>query len=150
MAAAGSDAGHGRDVIGFERMLHAQQKPEPQNSEHTPPALPSLRALRSNHTFLRPGLLRFAPNDVSKFPYDTARPDCQRQYHTRLVSSESTSSNRLLIDAQERRSAYVIEVASLLASPAPLRVWIASLSLSSGAHSRDPLAPRNDATRVLV
>jgi len=24
-------------MIGFERMLHAQQKPQPQNSEHTPP-----------------------------------------------------------------------------------------------------------------
>jgi hypothetical protein len=27
-------------VIGFERMLHAQQKPKPQNSEHMPPARP--------------------------------------------------------------------------------------------------------------
>jgi hypothetical protein len=25
-------------VIGLERMLHAQQKPQPKNSEHTPPA----------------------------------------------------------------------------------------------------------------
>ena len=37
MAAARGDAGDGGDVIGLERMLHAQQKPQPQNSEHTPP-----------------------------------------------------------------------------------------------------------------
>ena len=39
MAAACGDAGYGSDMIGFERVLHAQQKPQPQNSEHTPPAL---------------------------------------------------------------------------------------------------------------
>jgi mannose-6-phosphate isomerase-like protein (cupin superfamily) len=33
-AAAGSDAGDGGDVIGLERMLHAQQQAETQNSEH--------------------------------------------------------------------------------------------------------------------
>ena len=38
MAAARGDAGYGGDVIGLERMLHAQQKPQPKNSEHTPPA----------------------------------------------------------------------------------------------------------------
>jgi hypothetical protein len=38
MAAARGDAGDGGDVIGLERMLHAQQKPQPKNSEHTPPA----------------------------------------------------------------------------------------------------------------
>ena len=38
MAAARGDAGYGGDMIGLERMLHAQQKPQPQNSEHTPPA----------------------------------------------------------------------------------------------------------------
>ena len=37
MAAARGDAGDGGDMIGLERMLHAQQKPQPQNSEHTPP-----------------------------------------------------------------------------------------------------------------
>src|SRR6266516_8211449 len=37
MAAARGDAGDGGDVIGLERMLHAQQKPQPKNSEHTPP-----------------------------------------------------------------------------------------------------------------
>ena len=37
MAAARGDAGDGGDVIGLERMLHAQQKTQPQNSEHTPP-----------------------------------------------------------------------------------------------------------------
>ena len=36
MAAACGDAGYGGDMIGLERMLHAQQKPQPQNSEHTP------------------------------------------------------------------------------------------------------------------
>jgi hypothetical protein len=29
MAAACGDAGDGGDMIGFERMLHAQQKPKP-------------------------------------------------------------------------------------------------------------------------
>ena len=38
MAAARGDAGDGGDMIGLERMLHAQQKPKPQNPEHTPPA----------------------------------------------------------------------------------------------------------------
>jgi hypothetical protein len=38
MAAARGDAGDRGDVIGLERMLHAQQKPQPKNSEHTPPA----------------------------------------------------------------------------------------------------------------
>ena len=28
------NAGNRRDVIGFERMLHSQQKAQPQNSEH--------------------------------------------------------------------------------------------------------------------
>jgi hypothetical protein len=37
MAAARGDAGDGGDMIGLESMLHAQQKPQPQNSEHTPP-----------------------------------------------------------------------------------------------------------------
>ncbi len=39
-AAARGDAGYGGDVIGLERVLHAQQKPQPKNSEHTPPAHP--------------------------------------------------------------------------------------------------------------
>ncbi len=34
IAAAGGDAGHRRDVVGFQRMLHAEQKAESQNSEH--------------------------------------------------------------------------------------------------------------------
>jgi hypothetical protein len=38
MAATCGDAGHGGDVIGFKRMLHTQQKPKSQNSEHEPPA----------------------------------------------------------------------------------------------------------------
>ena len=36
MAAARGDAGHRRDMVGLERVLHAQQKPQPQNSEHVP------------------------------------------------------------------------------------------------------------------
>ena len=32
--APGRDAGHRRDVIGFERVLHAKKKAEAQNSEH--------------------------------------------------------------------------------------------------------------------
>jgi hypothetical protein len=36
VAAARGDAGHRSDVIGLERMLQAQKKPETQNSEHTP------------------------------------------------------------------------------------------------------------------
>ena len=43
-AAARGDAGDGGDMIGFERMLHAQQKPKPQNSEHTPPARSAVRS----------------------------------------------------------------------------------------------------------
>src|SRR3954452_21115191 len=34
VAAAGGKARHRRDVIGFQRMLHAEQKAEPQNYEH--------------------------------------------------------------------------------------------------------------------
>ena len=34
MGAARGDAGHRRDMIGLERMLHAEQKSQPQNSEH--------------------------------------------------------------------------------------------------------------------
>ena len=61
MAAARGDAGDGRDMIGFERMLHAQQKPEPQNSEHVSPArtqlLPGSRRAkqRSHPNFVIPG-----------------------------------------------------------------------------------------------
>ena len=39
MGAARGDAGDRRDMIGLERVLHAQQKTEPQNSEHA--ALPA-------------------------------------------------------------------------------------------------------------
>ena len=39
LAAARGDAGYGGDMVRFERMLHAEQKAEPQNSEHAPPAL---------------------------------------------------------------------------------------------------------------
>jgi hypothetical protein len=38
MAAARGDAGHRGDMIGFQRMLHAQDKPKSQNSEHVTPA----------------------------------------------------------------------------------------------------------------
>ena len=38
LAAARGDAGHRRDMVGFQRVLHAQQKPQPQNSEHVSPA----------------------------------------------------------------------------------------------------------------
>src|SRR6476646_490168 len=36
LAAACGDAGHRGDMIGLERMLHAEQKSQPQNSEHLP------------------------------------------------------------------------------------------------------------------
>ena len=39
MGAARGDAGDGRDMIGLERVLHAEQKTKPQNSEHA--ALPA-------------------------------------------------------------------------------------------------------------
>jgi hypothetical protein len=50
MAAARCDAGDGGDMIGFERMLHAQQKPQPKNSEHTPPA----RCISPSNTSWKP------------------------------------------------------------------------------------------------
>jgi hypothetical protein len=34
---ASGNAGHRRDVIGFERMLHSEQKADPQQSEHAFP-----------------------------------------------------------------------------------------------------------------
>lgn len=34
------DTRHRRDMIGLQRMLHAEQKPQPQNSEHVSPARP--------------------------------------------------------------------------------------------------------------
>jgi hypothetical protein len=43
MGAARGDAGDRRDMIGLERVLHAQQKPEPQNSKHILPALAGYR-----------------------------------------------------------------------------------------------------------
>ena len=39
LAAARGDAGYGGDMVGLERVLHPEQKAEPQNSEHAPPAL---------------------------------------------------------------------------------------------------------------
>ena len=39
MGAARGDAGDGRDMIGLERVLYAEQKTKPQNSEHA--ALPA-------------------------------------------------------------------------------------------------------------
>ena len=37
---AGGNARHRRDVIGLQRMLHSEQKAEPQNSEHALPISP--------------------------------------------------------------------------------------------------------------
>src|SRR5258708_30123580 len=37
VSAARGDAGHRGDMIGLERVLHTQQKPQSQNSEHLPP-----------------------------------------------------------------------------------------------------------------
>jgi hypothetical protein len=48
--AARGDAGYGGDMIGLERMLHAQQKPQPKNSEHTPPT----RYIGSSDTSWKP------------------------------------------------------------------------------------------------
>ena len=44
-AAARGDAGHRRDMVGFQRVLHAQQKPQPQNSEHVSPARSNLNVI---------------------------------------------------------------------------------------------------------
>ena len=38
LGAARGNTGHRGDMIGLERVLHAQQKPQPQNSEHVFPA----------------------------------------------------------------------------------------------------------------
>ena len=38
VGAARGDRGHRRDMVGLERVLHAQQKSQPQNSEHLSPA----------------------------------------------------------------------------------------------------------------
>ena len=38
LSAARGDAGHRGDMIGLERVLHTEQKPQSQNSEHLPPA----------------------------------------------------------------------------------------------------------------
>ena len=38
LAAARGDARDRRDMVGLQRVLHAQQKTQPQNSEHTTPA----------------------------------------------------------------------------------------------------------------
>ena len=43
VAAARRDRGDRRDVIGLERMLHAQQKSETQNTEHVPSLLPQAK-----------------------------------------------------------------------------------------------------------
>ena len=82
MAAARGDAGDGGDMIGLERMLHAQQKPQPQNSEHTP--LPVV--------------------SVHQIPVGSL---CQVK----------TSSNRLFIEAQERRSACSLYIAVRIIEP---------------------------------
>ena len=56
VGAARGDRGHRRDMVGLERVLHAEQKSKPQNSEHVSPVLsfPSLRGAkrRSNPFFL--------------------------------------------------------------------------------------------------
>jgi hypothetical protein len=49
---AGSNARHRRDMIGFERMLHSQNKAEPQNSEHTLPDFVGLLLSESGLTTL--------------------------------------------------------------------------------------------------
>src|SRR5207244_13167356 len=61
MGAARGDAGHRGDMIGFERMLHAQKKPETQNSEHMRPARFVIARSESDDTiqsFLRRHALR--------------------------------------------------------------------------------------------
>ena len=58
MAAARGDAGYGGDMIGLERMLHAQQKPQPKNSEHTPPALCICSIKYQSKAFVRSRLHR--------------------------------------------------------------------------------------------
>jgi hypothetical protein len=39
VAAARRNAGDGRDVIGLQRVLHAQQKAQPQDTEHVSPPI---------------------------------------------------------------------------------------------------------------
>src|SRR6185369_5463772 len=89
-AAAGGDAGDRRDVIGLERMLHAQQKPKPQNCKHTRPISLSRRIKYRTQAFVR-----------SFFS--------GRVFFTRTEShpagfAQRTSSNRAFIAAHERRS----------------------------------------------
>ena len=64
MAAARGDAGHRGDMIGLERVLHSQQKPKPQNSEHKVPYSP------------RPGFIASAARPVrAKFGPECSRPN---------------------------------------------------------------------------
>jgi hypothetical protein len=53
MAAARGDARHRRDMVGFQRVLHAQQKPQPQNSEHVSPDGSNVVIAATNATRLR-------------------------------------------------------------------------------------------------
>ena len=56
MAAARGDARHRRDMVGFQRVLHAQQKPEPQNSEHVSPACSPVIACDKREAFAQGSL----------------------------------------------------------------------------------------------
>ena len=114
-AAPRRDARHRRDMIGLQRVLHPQQKPQPQNSEHLSPAgsTSSLRGAqrRSNPvSFLarRAGLLRFARNDGLNSFYDTHHRICQSKVRAGIQGPHSTSSKSPRIDAQERRSAFAL------------------------------------------
>src|SRR6202011_4204400 len=47
VGAARGDAGLRRDMVAFERVLHAEQKPQPKNSEHLSPACTTRPAIAS-------------------------------------------------------------------------------------------------------
>jgi hypothetical protein len=87
--AAHGDAGHRGDMVGLERVLHAEQKPKPQTSEHLSPA----RHARSKSADNLNSRHREEQTEASQTPSKPA------------PSFQSTSSKRLRIDAHERRSA---------------------------------------------
>src|SRR5260370_12391893 len=53
VGSASGNARHRRDVIGFERMLHSEQKADPQNSEH---ALPDFTLTNKTQRMIRQGV----------------------------------------------------------------------------------------------
>src|ERR1700682_5202806 len=108
------------DMVGLDRVPHAEQKPKPQNSEHLSPARRARSKSADNLTSRHREEQTEAsnPNDVLPGWWLSTRPGISR-FRVRCFASprndgtiqapppsfQRTSSKRLRIDAHERRAA---------------------------------------------